>query len=395
MSTAVTRRARIAAAALASFVLPVCTRVEPRRVVFTSFHGRGYRGNPRVLFERMLEQGGWDPVWLATDPRIVAELRIRFGPACAHLTHSTTGVLALATAAAVVMSHGITDLPWLRLPRRAQRVQSWHGLPTKRGELMPEPGRRVTAWTRLQIRRRFGPFTAFLSSSPFVTRIYAKRFGLPASTFLELGYPAYDMLMRSPPPRLDTRRTWPDAPDHERLLLYAPTFRKRERTRLFPFPDADVEAFSAFLEETRALCCLRPHPNEGIDLAPWLAASPRFVVADDRALEEAYTLVAAADVIVTDYSGIYLEGLLCDTPCVFVPYDLDRYERGIPWDYDAHTPGPHVATQAELIRACHQAFTSPQRHRAERAHVRDIFFADADDHSTDRVLAWLANALDS
>ena len=143
-----------------------------------------------------------------------------------------------------------------------------------------------------------------------------------------------------------------------------------------------------------------PHELSGgqrqrVAIARAIVLEPRFVVADDRALEEAYTLVAAADVIVTDYSGIYLEGLLCDTPCVFVPYDLDRYERGIPWDYDAHTPGPHVATQAELIRACHQAFTSPQRHRAERAHVRDIFFADADDHSTDRVLAWLANALDS
>jgi CDP-glycerol glycerophosphotransferase (TagB/SpsB family) len=338
----------------------------------------------------MLEDRRFDPVWLSTDAGIVERLRARFGPERAHATHSLAGVLALATARAVVLSHGITDFPWLRLPRRAERLQSWHGLPTKRGELMPEPGRRVTWWTRLQIRRRFGPFTAFVSSSPLVTAIHAERFGRPPDVFVESGFPVYDALCGSSPPRLDAHALWPDAPAHDRLVLYAPTFRKREPTRLFPFDDVDLDALVRFLETSRAVCCLRPHPNEPIDLQPFLERSPRFVVADDRRLEDAQALTAAADVIVTDYSGIFLEGLLTDTPCVFVPYDLERYERGIPWDYDTQTPGPKVATQAALVDALREAFDTPQTHRADRARVRDTFFAQSDGHASDRLLAWLA-----
>jgi CDP-glycerol glycerophosphotransferase (TagB/SpsB family) len=389
----VTHWAKIATAAVASVVLPHCTRARPGRIVLTSFHGRGYRGNPRVLFERLVELERFDPVWLSTDARIVDRVRRQFGPRRAHLTHSTSGVFALATARAVILSHGITDFPWLRLPRRAERVQSWHGLPTKRGELMPQPGRRVTAWTRLQIRRRFGPFTAFVSSSPLVTSIYAERFGLPPQVFIESGYPAYDSLCTSSPTGLDTRALWPDAPDHEHLVLYAPTFRKREPTRLFPFPDADLATFAGFLDETRALCCLRPHPNERIDLAPYLASSPRFVVADDRRLEDIQALTAAASAIVTDYSGVFIEGLLADVPCVFVPYDLPRYERGIPWDYPTYTPGPSVDTQAGLIDALHDAFETPETNRAERARVRDVFFSTRDGRATDRLVQWLSTRL--
>jgi CDP-glycerol glycerophosphotransferase len=385
--------ARVLAAGAASLVLPHCTRARAGRIVLTSFHGRGYRGNPRALFERLVGDVRLDPVWLSTEPRIVAQVRDRFGPHRAHLTHSAAGVVALATARAVVLSHGITDLPFLRLPRRAERLQSWHGLPTKRGELMPEPGRRVTAWRRLQIRRRFGPFTAFVSSSPLVTSIYAERFGLAPEVFLETGYPVYDTLCTPRAITLDTAALWPTAPEHQRLVLYAPTFRKRERTRLFPFPDADLPAFARFLEETRALCCLRPHPNERIDLTPLLAISPRFVVADDRRLEDAQALTAAADAIVTDYRGIFLESLLPDTPCIFVPYDLARYERGIPWDYDRHTPGPKVASQAELVAALRAAFDAPETHQADRARVRDAFFAQPDGRATDRLVDWIAARL--
>jgi CDP-glycerol glycerophosphotransferase len=354
--------------------------------VFTSFHGRGYRGNPRAVFEHLIAAGRTEPVWLATEHAIVDRVRAQHGPARAHHVFSREAVLALARAPAVVLSHGVTDLPYMHLPRRAVVLQTWHGLPTKKGELIAD---HVTLRQRMRVWREWSPITYMLSSSPLVSRVYAARFGLPAQRMLELGYPQYDALCRRDAPALDTRALFPEAPPHERVVLYAPTFRKREATRLFPFADLDPARLAALLDELRVLLCLRPHPNDRLDLERALSLSPRIVLADDRRGEDVVPLIRRADAIVTDYSSVYLEGLLADVPCLFVPYDREHYERGLPWDYDAYTPGPKVGNFAAFAAMLRRALEDRTCDAAERRRVRDAFFANADGHATARVADWL------
>lgn len=381
--------ASTAIAAVTSAVLPYVRRPRGHTVVLTSFHGRGWRGNPRVLFEAMHAQGVLDPVWLSTDPQIVARVREAYGPGRAALTGSWAGNLALARARIIVLSHGTSDLPGLHLGRRAVVLQAWHGLPTKTGELLEGC---LDARARLELRARWHAVDFMLSSSPLVSRIYAARFGLRPTQMLELGYPDHDRLCRRTG-ALDSRAAFPEAPAHDRVVLYAPTFRKREATRLLPFADLDLPAIERFLAETAAILVLRPHPNDRLDAARLCERSPRFVLADDRRVEDVVPLVLRADVIVTDYSGIFLDGLLSDTPCVFVPYDRAEYERGIPWDYEANTPGPKVGDQAGFIAACRRGLETPEADAPWRARVRAQFFRHTDGEATARVLAWMRNVV--
>lgn len=374
-----------ATAALASTVLPYVRPWPGRKVVLTSFHGRGWRGNPRVIFEALVERGELDPVWLATEPAIVERVRARFGRHRAELAGSAAGGRALAAAKAIVLSHGTDDLPWLHLNRRAVVLQAWHGLPTKTGELA---GGDLDALGRLRLRARWQAVDFMLSSSPLVSELYAARFGLRRTQLLELGYPDHDALCRRSG-ALDTAAAFPEAPAHDRVILYAPTFRKRARTRLLPFGDLDVAALEAFLAEHRAILAVRPHPNDRLDAEQLCDRSVRFVLADDRRVEDVVPLVLRADVIVTDYSGIFLDGLLSDTPCVFVPYDRDEYERGIPWPYDDNTPGPKVVDQAGFVAACRRGLLEPDADAPWRARVRGRFFRHTDGRATDRVVAWL------
>jgi CDP-glycerol glycerophosphotransferase len=371
---------------ITSTLLPYVRRSQGRKVVLTSFHGHGYRGNPRILFEAMIADGVLDPVWLATDAKVVDRVRERFGAHRAELSGSNAGNRALADAKVVVLSHGTSDLPWIHINRRAAVLQSWHGLPTKTGELL-DGG--LGPIDRLRLRARWHAVDVMLSSSPLVSSIYAARFGLRREQLLELGYPDHDRLCSrsSAPPRLDA------APPFEKLILYAPTFRKRAETRLLPFADLDVLALDRVLEAHRAILAIRPHPNDRLGAQELCARSPRFVLADDRAVEDVVPLVLAASMIVTDYSGIFLDGLLSDTPCAFVPYDLGEYERGIPWDYAENTPGPKVADQAGFVAACTRALETPQADAQWRARVRTRFFTHTDGRATQRVLAWIENAV--
>jgi CDP-glycerol glycerophosphotransferase (TagB/SpsB family) len=370
-------------------VLPYVGRWPGRTVALTSFHGRGWRGNPRVLFEALLARGRVDPVWLTTDPALGERIAAVHGSERVALTGSPEGDRVLARAKVVVLSHGTSDLPDVHINRRATVLQSWHGLPTKTGELM---GGDLGAWDRTKLRARWQAVDFMLSSSPLVSQIYAARFGLRTRQMLELGYPDHDRLCRTDG-ALDSSRAFAEAPPHRRVVLYAPTFRKQATTRLLPFADLDLPGLERALADLDAIVALRPHPNDRLDAQRLCAASPRFVLADDRRIEDVVPLVLRADAIVTDYSGIFLDGLLSDTPCVFVPYDLAEYERGIPWDYATLTPGPKVATQAEFTAALRRALVEPGADGPWRAQVRAQFFTRADGRATERVCRWIEDVV--
>ena len=392
-------------AGLASAVLPYIRPVHPHRVVLTSFHGDGYRGNTKVLFEHLIDHETFEPVWLSRNHTLVQDLKDRFGPEHAAKAHFPAGLTALAEARALFLTHGTSDYPFLFLPRHALRIQTYHGLPTKRGEYLRPHADDPPNWMHRQILKyRFEPITHFLSSSSQVTDVFSARFGLPKARFVETGFPSYDALMNRTVAPFNAHDFWPNAPAAESLILYAPTFRKvgqsdtfPYRTLLsaewFPFEDLNIEHIAQFLDEHQAILALRPHPNEQTSLKRFTSASPRIVYAGQEAIEDVNELILRAHAIITDYSSIYIEGLLKDVPPVFVPYDQATYERGFAIPYEEVTPGPKVHRQQTLLTALEEALQGAPTYEEERKRVRDLFFAETDGRSTERVVQMLEDEL--
>ncbi|MCH8487965.1 MAG: CDP-glycerol glycerophosphotransferase family protein, partial [Candidatus Cyclonatronum sp.] len=288
-----------------------------RKVVLTSFHGDGYRGNPRVIFEALVQHPRINAVWLTRSPSLCEELRGRFGSEKVALQHSLRGLRELGEARAVFLTHGTSDFAFLRLPRHAAIIQTYHGLPTKKGEYLRPGTDAPPNWLhRKVLEYRFKPITHFLSSSPVVSDIFSRRFGIPVSGFRPTGYPMYEQLMQPANgtdellSKLGIRKQTGEAAP--KIILYAPTYRRRSRTRWFPFEDFDAQKLDDFLREENALMCLRPHPNDRPVPAALLRGSKRIILTDQRKVEQTEALVQGAAAIITDYSSIYLEGLLRD-----------------------------------------------------------------------------------
>ncbi len=393
------------AAGLLSSVLAGKSDKDPSSIVLTSFHGDGYRGNTRILFEKLCEHPALNPVWLSRNPKLVRDLREAFGDNRAMLMHSLAGIRTLQRAGAVFLTHGTSDYPFLRLPGHALIIQTYHGLPTKRGEyLRPRSKKKPNLLHRKILEYRFRPITHFLSSSPLVTELFSSRFNIPPERFLETGYPAYDAISRletaskndtrnAPGPSRMFARFWPDAPEAQKLILYAPTFRRTKRTRWFPFDDRDLHAIAGWLDEHNALMALRAHPNEGLDMRPYRRISPRFVSGDQKNVEDVFELLPLTDVIMSDYSSIYLEGLLLDIPVVFLPYDLETYERGLSVPFEQISPGPSVHSQKRLLESLNEAIQQMDCYELHRKKVRDLYFSCVDGKSTDRVIRFLEDSL--
>ena len=59
------------------------------------------------------------------------------------------------------------------------------------------------------------------------------------------------------------------------------------------------------------------------------------------------------DLLITDYSSIYIDYLLLERPILFLPYDREAYlkTRGFNFDYDEVTPGPKPKSYAEFLNS--------------------------------------------
>ncbi|MCR9583669.1 CDP-glycerol glycerophosphotransferase family protein, partial [Vibrio alginolyticus] len=94
------------------------------------------------------------------------------------------------------------------------------------------------------------------------------------------------------------------------------------------------------------------------------------------------------DVLITDYSSVYIDYLLTDKPIIFVNGDIDSYlteDRELYYDYNSVTPGIKCSTWNDVISAIEIIKTRGDTYHAERQKVRDCFHFYYDGNSSQRV----------
>ena len=130
------------------------------------------------------------------------------------------------------------------------------------------------------------------------------------------------------------------------IVVYAPTFRGRG-PRKRPADGLDAAALRAALPRDHALV-LKTHPN--------LDASGMSIAGFDVVVDPAFEmneLLAATDILITDYSSSVFEWALLRRPLVLLAGDLDDYEKdpGLYLDYRTEMIGTQVPDTAGVIDA--------------------------------------------
>jgi teichoic acid ribitol-phosphate primase len=181
---------------------------------------------------------------------------------------------------------------------------------------------------------------------------YARALRTPLERVLPLGAPRTDFFFDDAAVAAARERVvsaYPRLRDG-RVVLYAPTFRGRGRAKRAA-PGFDPAAVRAALPPGHVLA-IKTHPN----LDPAHVAADGFDVVIDRR-HEMNEILAAADVLVTDYSSSIYEWALLRRPLVVLTEDLAAYERdpGLYLDPRTELIGEHVADPADLPRAIAEA----------------------------------------
>lgn len=249
--------------------------------------------------------------------------------------------LRLLRAKILVIDHEFTDSTFNVARKRAHTVQLWHGLPFK----------------YLAGNKHFSGIQddIFLSNSKwFNENVFRHLFR--AKHYEALGYPRNDALIACATDRcwdnaqpLSTLKSWKG---NKRLLVYMPTFRDSGDNQ-YPI---DWQKLQEFLLKINALLVIKLHPfvNATDDIQHYKQCAN---IIEYPTRENIYPWLAEADMLITDYSSVAIDFILCDKPIVYFSFDIESYRnyRGefvlTPAEFMV---GPNVATSENLIEAISQ-----------------------------------------
>lgn len=384
---------------------------DPHLTVVIGRRGPVFADNSKYfyLFASQVKRESGRVVFLSNEAALVREIADAGGEAMLHPSmHSL--FLVLRCGRVVVDMAEWFDSGVYPCSRGAQTIQLWHGAPLKHIELdlhrarmrSLSAGLRQLLALQKALLGRYPVYDVVVATSQaFINQAFSRSFSTRA--FVATGYPRNDILLQWPEQgSLAERLVWINVDRaaiasvqsaHEegrKVVLYAPTFR---RDMASPFEhEIDLVRLSEFAGRHDLLIVIKLHPfMHGLHQ---VNRYPNLI--EYAPLADIYPLMAQSDLLITDYSSIYLDYLLLDRPMVFFAYDLEHYvsrDRPLYFPYDSMTPGARCSTQTELEAVLSAILDEGCRdaYQDQRAVVRGLTHEHLDGGSVARLLEELGH----
>ena len=337
----------------------------------------------------------FDPLFVTTMPEEAEELARRKLPVCLF---PGDNIRLPAQAALVVCDNFDWRLtPLWPLLHRAKVFQLWHGIPLKKiGRAEIESPVNMDPDKAKYLETMYSNYDAIVSTSPEVSRIFSRVFYAPPGAYAEAGFPRNDALLRRP-----------DANDfinadadlygkiraHRKaggkVILHMPTFRDSGVAPL-DAQNIDPNQIAEFAIKHNLLWALKLHPSLILAKKEY----PGLIVC--QSTSDVYPILRESDVLLTDYSSVYFDYLLCDRPIHFHIHDLEQYtsqSREFMLNFDDWRPGPATRTAEELFASLRRTLDGDDAFAAERKRMRDILFTHQDAGSSARVCRHIESLL--
>lgn len=299
-------------------------RIRKDRILFTGLTGGNnyeYSCNPKYLYEYMRDNypGQFQYVWAVSDKKKYAFLEEEGVKLVKHFTVSSFPMLL---SAGVVVTNG-SYAPWFPFRRRQYVINTWHGggayKKVENGK--PDAGRA----TRKRAEFCAKNIDLFLASCKMQEDTMIRKTYMYKGEVLREGTPRNDRLVNGDTAEMrEAVRKAYNIPGNGKIVLYAPTYRNTDAAVTL---DGDylLESLDAQSDEDVKwyfMCRYHRYQDEGSNLR--VKGSNITDVCDYPDMQH---LLAAADILITDYSSCVWDYAFLNRPCfLFVP-DKDEYVR--------------------------------------------------------------------
>lgn len=309
--------------------LKLFAAADDKLILFVSYGGRYYNDSPRCIHQAMLIDPRFKDyklVWAFRDPSNfpLIENRVKID----SLAYFITAMKAKCWITNVYIERGLNFKS-----KHTFYLNTAHGNIPKLG------------WTDVDAKTTFLPKKVTMSDA-FLVQSEFERDNLKGKedNSVLIGFPKNDVLANyTEEYRLKLRQKF-GVPAGKKVILYAPTYREGILTDR-PVP-IDFKKWESVLSD-EYIVWFRAHPVFACKVK--VDSSSEFVI-DMSSYPENTDLMIAADVLISDYSGITAEFGIQDKPMFCYAYDYEDYNRtrGLYFDVRDALPGGHM-DEDELI----------------------------------------------
>jgi CDP-glycerol glycerophosphotransferase (TagB/SpsB family) len=323
--------------------------LDKHMVVFESFLGKNYSGNPKYVYEQMLRDPRYKHftfVWsyLGNNPEDI--------PGNPILVNRETEEFYKYLAKAKYWVSNII-FPVHRKREGNVYLQTWHGTPLKKiGFDIDIEGPETLARENFYIESRNWDY--LISSNPYSSKIFTRAFKFNKEV-LEVGYPLNDIFYQKDLQEKVTKvKNKLKIPKDKKVILYAPTWRDNEMVGSWEHAfqlKFDIEEYFEKLHSDHILV-LRMHHL--ISDALVLDEKYKDFVYDCSKYNDIQELYIIADMLITDYSSVFFDYANSKKPILFYAYDYEMYKeniRGFYLNMEEDLPGPVLQDGNELLDA--------------------------------------------
>jgi len=367
--------------------------------IFGAWDGQKYSDNPKWLYEYVNTRlPDVRAIWLSKNKAVIEKLKQ--GGLEAYYTYSLKGYRHSARAKIGVVCIGIEDINRFVLP--PVLINTWHGTPIKKVGKEVELFRAKTENTStkaltdsirmiwFKLLPFFDPpskdkrYSLYIAGSRIEADLLRKSFG--NINVKVTGLPRNDVLCGT----FDIAIAEKSNTKH---VLYLPTHRFEGKQRIMPRIADGIEKVECVLGEVNAKLVIKLHAfnqYEADALSEVVYGLHNIaILPDNETLGDIYPLLKSADILITDYSSVYVDYLVTEKPIIFFPFGLDQYlskERAFNFYYMSMTPGPKCWDWESVALWIKRFCEDPSLYLEERVRLKSFFHAFDDGRNCERVV---------
>lgn len=193
---------------------------------------------------------------------------------------------------------------------------------------------------------------------------------------------------------------------NKKIVMFAPTFRMNNEdirysdgaeiidNNFLRVNDFCMEEIDYYLEQSNLHLILKLHPYEEEYFRGIATLSSNITIISSDELTQKNIdlnqLLSLVDILITDYSSIYLDYLILNKPLIFLVPDVDAYSSargGFTLEpFDFWTPGDKVSCQRSLLNSINKIITGNDEYAEKRNQINLIINKYSDANNSQRVI---------
>lgn len=355
-----------------------------RKVIVSNYYGKGYGDNAKYIVEKLLQYDKRvNIIWIINSEFDKETLPSGIIP-CQR--GSFREIYHLSTAK-IWIDNCRKDF-WNKKSKQIY-MQTWHGFALKRiekdvSDSLSDDYKRIALRDSSQI-------DIIVSDSDFMSHLYRNSFWYSGEV-VKWGAPRNDILITHSDDIKKKISKYYELAENKKIILYAPTFRV----------DGNIDVYSLDCQSVIDACeqrfggkfaiFLKLHPNI-VDKCSLVMDSSSSTI-NATFYPDTQELLAAADVVISDYSSLMFDFAITKKPCFIFATDIESYKSDRNFYYDIRTTPFLVSENNEELCQSIKNFNN-------NLYINDVnnFFNKhsilCDGHSSERCASWILSQINT